>query len=138
MAISGDFFYTPESEMKWNSSFRKIGLFKSAVSISKKVACCAVVKGVYHLRILQGRQICVKNSSHARRYDIRVRECYKKRQSMYLQCAVYDGVNAILCKWSLYVDTELLTFKIRFFAPNRCSRDDNPENITSAIESMQM
>lgn len=26
---------------------------------------------------------------------------------MYLQRAVYDGVNAILCKWSLYVDTEL-------------------------------
>lgn len=41
---------------------RNAGDPERSVSITKGLACCTVVKGVYHLRALQGRQICVKNS----------------------------------------------------------------------------
>jgi hypothetical protein len=39
---------------------------KSAISIPKELACYAIVKSIYHLHTLQGRQICVKNSTNRR------------------------------------------------------------------------
>jgi len=86
--------YQPASETRSSAVWTP---FKNAVSIPRELACCRVVKGVYHIRILQGRQIRVKNGAladampHVRRYRKEDNRCTR---------SIAPFAKAILCKRS--------------------------------------
>jgi len=87
-------YYQPAPETRSSAVWTP---FKSAVSIPRELACCRVVKGVYQIRILQGRQIRVKNGALADAMP-QVRRCRKEDNRCTRSIAPF--AKAILCKRS--------------------------------------